>query len=297
MAEPQCFLFEAGASLYQTANMNVLAHLNHLGDLRTTSRVNRPQAPVRSHSSLGFSTGVYPDTFGLSSNSLTSTAMQNGLFASGTSYTNGSILHSQSSSVPPSPMVYSSIHNRDMGSQEPLDAYRGSTAQSDLEMFDMISPPSRTANFVPRGLTEQLHHSMPDLTRSDWDPMDAQSEKTMHNSAPDLNYYNEDDDSLGDVELDPIPLEELTPRPASPKKTINGEQLKKPISMTLSPTSPSVAVSADLLACLEKLNGSAITDNNPFEPLPIAAAGTLDDEKVNRMIRQSAFDKLKPPLA
>ena len=275
--------------MYHSANMDALARLNRLGDLHSASNHfdRQPQAPVRSHSSLGFSTG-YSDSFG-GGNNLHS--MQNQGFSA---FASSNMSHAPSSGAP-SPLMYGSIQNR--GSQEPLDAYQSTTAQNDMEMFDMISPPNRGTQFVPRSLGEQLHHSMPDLTRSGWDPMgQAPVERTRHNSAPDLNYYGEDDDSLGDVELDPIPLEEFTPRPTS-KKTVDVDQFKKPISMTLSPNSPSVAVSADLLACLEKFNGSAITDINPFEPMPIASNQSMSgDPKLHSRMRQSAFDRLQPPL-
>lgn len=142
---------------------------------------------------------------------------------------------------------------------------------------------------------EILHHSMPDLSNSDWDPFSFRRER--HNSAPDLNYTGEeeedddDDDSLGDVELDPIPMDEFTPRPSA-KKKVGMEHFKRPISMTLSPTSPSVPVSADLLASLEKLNGSAITDSNPFEPLPLTS-----EEDFDRMVNGEQTNNLWPPSA
>ena len=280
--------------MYHSANMDALARLNRLGDLHTASNHfdRQPQAPVRSHSSLGFSTG-YSDSFGGGNNIQSGNSMQQNQGFS--TFASSSMSHAPSSGAP-SPLLYGSMQNR--GSQEPLDAYQSSTAQNDMEMFDMISPPNHGGQFVPRSLGEQLHHSMPDLTRSNWEPVQqvVGGQRVRHNSAPDLNYYGEDDDSFGDVELDPIPLEEFTPRPSS-KKTVDVDQFKKPISMTLSPNSPSVAVSADLLACLEKLNGSAITDNNPFEPLPIASNQARGgDPKLHSRMRQSAFDRLQPPL-
>ncbi|GKY91530.1 hypothetical protein MPSEU_000126400 [Mayamaea pseudoterrestris] len=294
-----------GADMYQTANMEALARLNRMNDLSlSANRLDRPQAPMRAHSSLGFSSSFYSETIGSNSDPLIGDFAQNNSYLPSMAFSSGSLTqsHASSSSVPPSPMMYGSMpSSRNVGSQEPLDAYQTSTAQNDLEMFDIISPPSRATQFVGRSFSDQSHHSMPDLTRSsDWGPTEPRpGNRKRHNSAPDLNYTGDDDDSIDDVELDPIPYEEFTPRPPSPRKTIGMEQFKKPISMTLSPTSPSVAVSADLLACLEKLNGSAITDNNPFEPMPMRndrSTGMMDEEKVNRKMHQSAFDRLQPPL-
>jgi len=139
-----------------------------------------------------------------------------------------------------------------------------------------LGPPSvcRSYNSDP---TEMLHHSMPNIsTTGDWFTSARHSVAEQgHYSAPDLMFTEGfgGDDSMS--ELEPIPLTEITPRPAS-KKSISSDDFKKALSMTLSPTSPSAeAVSRDLIASLEKLTGSTIKDHNPFEPLPL---GEEDEE-------------------
>lgn len=129
---------------------------------------------------------------------------------------------------------------------------------------------------------EAMHHSMPNIHMSStWNPYDVDVEPSLHHSAPDLmcteSFHHSTpnlklgeggDESLSS-DMDPIPLDQYTPKPF-PKKKLGGEEFKKAISMTLSPTSPSAeAVSRDLIACLEKLTGSSIKDENPFEPLPL----------------------------
>jgi hypothetical protein len=176
-----------------------------------------------------------------------------------------------------------------------------------MEVFEIMSSPQRTAHASSNPNSEQLHRSMPDLCKSQWDPFQFRRDNNEHNSAPHLQYTGEeegedDDDSLEDFEMDPIQEDSFTPRPASPRKKVGVDNFRRPLSMTLSPTSPSIAVSADLLACLEKLNGSAITDNNPFEPIPLVNRTTrdlesiLDEEKVSRSMKPSPFDALRPPL-
>lgn len=145
---------------------------------------------------------------------------------------------------------------------------------------------------------EAMHHSMPDLgsaTAAEWEGNYAAARRfnpaAMHHSAPDLMFTDGlTDDSMSDLE--PIPLTEITPRPAS-KKSISGADFKKAISMTLSPNSPSAeALSKDLLASLEKLTGQNIKEHNPFDPLPLANAGDSHDEKNNHQDLNNSQESL-----
>jgi hypothetical protein len=97
-----------------------------------------------------------------------------------------------------------------------------------------LSPLRFSRNEKPE---DPLHHSMPNLYISDWDPLELKKEENLHNSAPTINYdMNDDgDESLGSDVLEPIPLDEITPRPGA-KKGISGEGFKQKLSMTLSPT-------------------------------------------------------------
>jgi hypothetical protein len=194
----------------------------------------------------------------------------------------------------------------------PLDAMATSSAPNDLDIFDFISP--RAGRKLVGNAEEILHHSMPDLS-SNWNPFQVHSSSALgaalHRSAPDLHYNDDDDDddeSLDDMDLlEPIPLDEMiVPRPPSPRKKGAGMQFNRAISMTLSPTSPSVEVlSKDLLAHLEKLNGSSIRDNNPFEPLPLQIDeddDACEPEPLDAIERESyrycpnVLEDLKPPF-
>lgn len=134
-----------------------------------------------------------------------------------------------------------------------------------------------------------LHHSMPNIhVNSSWNPLDLDVQRQMHSSAPNLSCEDfAPNDSFSDLE--PIPIGEITPRPG-PKKSIGSEDFKKPISMTLSPTSPSAAaISRDLIGLLEKLNGSTIKDDNPFDPLPLVN-GPSGGNRARRDRKPSPFD-------
>lgn len=154
----------------------------------------------------------------------------------------------------------------------------------EIDIQDLARPSPRDLAYEQATQQEALHHSMPNIhISSGYDPYDLSVERSMHHSAPDVMYSEESggliDESIHS-DIDPIPLDEITPRPAA-KKSVPGDEVKKVISMTLSPTSPSAeVVSRDLLACLEKLNGSTIKDDNPFEPIPLneEAATGADSE-------------------
>lgn len=165
------------------------------------------------------------------------------------------------------------------------------TYEEEIDPFDLV----RVERSDDRE-EQDMHHSMPNIHMGeDWNPFDLNPEKSLHHSAPDLAYDHDsgDEESVG-PDLDPIPLDEITPRPGA-KKSITADDFKRAISMTLSPTSPSVeTVSRDLIACLEKLTGSSIRDDNPFEPLPLSedTIEPLDADRVSRNRKPSPFDDL-----
>lgn len=150
---------------------------------------------------------------------------------------------------------------------------------------------------------EILHRSMPNISSS-WDAsFDFQLasndvDSNLHHSTPNIHFSEADmregdEDSFNGDLLEPIPLDEITPRPAA-KKSVS-EAFKRTLPMTLSPTSPSVeVVSKDLIACLEKLTGSSIKDNNPFEPLPLRPE---DDDEIDMVPSNHNLRNLKLPPA
>jgi len=163
-----------------------------------------------------------------------------------------------------------------------------------VELDPLLLPgPSRYNQYGGgEGEEEALHHSMPNIsTSNDWGDMFAATKSNDHwghNSAPDMMLSDGfGDDSMSDLE--PIPLTEITPRPAS-KKSISGKDFKKPISVTLSPTSPAVgAVSDDLMARLEQLTGSSIRESNPFDPLPLGEEGEEEPLECDRAASNNNF--------
>src|SRR5688500_18213133 len=116
-----------GPDIYRAANIEALARLNRMGDLHTTSsRFDKHQAPVRSHSSLGFSNDIFRDAFGGDNSTLAGISMAAYTVFSGLMpHSNSNSSRSHASSMMASPMMYtSSMPSRDIGSQEPLDAYQ-----------------------------------------------------------------------------------------------------------------------------------------------------------------------------
>jgi hypothetical protein len=210
------------------------------------------------------------------------------------------------------------------------DAYGGEMDLHDLALARRLEEDE----YSEQTEASLMHHSMPNIHmgsgggRDVWNPYNVDVEPSLHHSAPDLlcsesfhrsapslRYGGEEggDESMS-TDMDPIPLDQYTPKPFPKKRLGGGDEFKKAISMTLSPTSPSTeAVSRDLLACLEKLTGSTIKDENPFEPLPLDVgtstsslmAGAarqhepMDAQRVTRDKKPSPFSlldgKLTPP--
>jgi hypothetical protein len=227
------------------------------------------------------------------------------------------------------------------------DAYGGEIDLNDLMAARRLE--ETDDEYSVRTEVSMMHHSMPNIHmgvagsgstsgggRDTWNPYNVEVEPSLHYSAPDLmcseafhrsapnlkygggtEEGDEGEESMSN-DMDPIPLDQYTPKPF-PKRRLGADDFKKPISMALSPTSPSTeAVSRDLLACLEKLTGSSIKDENPFEPLPLdpgtssaraASAPSsssaaqvrhepMDAQRVTRDKKPSPFEshgKLTPP--
>lgn len=187
-----------------------------------------------------------------------------------------------------------------------LDAYGGEMDLHDLALARRLEEDE----YSEQTEASLMHHSMPNIHmgggggRDVWNPYNVDVEPSLHHSAPDLlcsesfhrsapNFKyagggEEGGDESMSTDMDPIPLDQYTPKPF-PKKRLGAgnDEFKKAISMTLSPTSPSTeAVSRDLLACLEKLTGSTIKDENPFEPLPLDAGTSTSLSSSRRQQQQ-----------
>jgi hypothetical protein len=193
------------------------------------------------------------------------------------------------------------------------DAYGGEMDLHDLALARRLEEDE----YSEQTEASLMHHSMPNIHmgsgggRDVWNPYNVDVEPSLHHSAPDLlcsesfhrsapslryGGQGEEGDESMSTDMDPIPLDQYTPKPFPKKRLGGGDEFKKAISMTLSPTSPSTeAVSRDLLACLEKLTGSTIKDENPFEPLPLdvgTSTSSLSSSMMNRQQQQQQHEPM-----
>ena len=119
---------------------------------------------------------------------------------------------------------------------------------------------------------EDLHHSLPNMhwQSAKGGPNDMSA---MHHSMPIIDYNDRMANTSISSDFDPFPVVELgSHRDAMdvPSSFSASKAAPSPVSRSKGdPQRRSDAVSKDLVSCLEKLTEHTISDDNPFEPIPI----------------------------